>query len=79
MRVCVAGWAVSQVSVIHKRHLLSDVVIGKGTLTTAELGDNGPVEVQLSEPKSGTPAGVLRFTVSGNNNLGCKPLQQLDR
>ena len=61
-----------QVSVIHKRPVLSDIVIGKGIITSAELGENGPVEVKLAEPKSATPAGILRFSVSGNHNLGCK-------
>ena len=55
----------------HKRHVLSDVEIGKGTITTAELGQNGPVSVNLTETKTGTPAGTITFTVSGNNDLGC--------
>ena len=57
---------------VHKRIVHADVVIGKGTITLAELGENGTVNVNLTEPKSGSAAGVLTFTVSGNHNLGCR-------
>ena len=64
--------AVAQVSVVHKRIVHADVVIGKGSITLAELGENGPVQVNLTEPKSGSSAGVLTFSVTGNHNLGCR-------
>ncbi|KAK9810605.1 hypothetical protein WJX73_003857 [Symbiochloris irregularis] len=60
-------------AVWHKRHVLSNVVIGKGQLTKAELQKNGPVEVSLTEPKSGARAGTLKFTISGNPESQSKP------
>lgn len=64
--------AFGQVTVVHKRPLVADKDIGKGTITLAELGENGPAEVKLTEAKSGSAAGILRFTISGNVNRDCK-------